>query len=299
MTQRIDLSRLARPSVPGLELTLDEAHAAALGWLAAEYGWTPREDASDPAWRLTRLIAAREVLVRQAVADAMAQTTLAYATGAHLDHIGITYYALPRLADETDDRYRYRLAAAFELYAVGLSGPWYESVARSVAGVSDARFVTPAPGDVTLYILADATLRNDAGQALYADGIPTRTLLDAVLSRVTADDTRQQTDRVTVSACTRAPYDVRVALTLYADPDTETVLALARSALAALAARTDRLGGSLHRDLVAGACIEPAAVRSADITILRLHGGSAVEAAAIMAVDSVAPQARTLTVVAA
>ena len=276
MSRRIDLARLARPEIPGLLLDVDEAHAAALQWLETEYGWTVTRDASDPAWRITRLIAAREALVRRAVSDAVAQTTLAYATGAMLDHIGITYYALARLPDEQDDAYRYRLADALELYAVGLSGPWYEQTALSVPGVADARVTTPAPGSVTIYVRADPIPTNADGDRLYASdaqGTPTAGLLDAVRAVVTAAETRQQTDIVAVSAGGCVWWDATVTLTVYPGPDTATVLAAARAALASLAARVAHLGGSISKDLIAGACIDPAAVRSAAITLRRLGGG--------------------------
>ncbi len=149
MTTAIDLSRLQRPELPGLRLTLDAAHAEILQWLETVHGWAVAAGGADPAYRLTRLLAGREVLLRQAVSDAMAQTSLAYATGANLDHLGITYYTLARLPRERDDAYRHRLAGAFERYAVGLSGPWYESLAHGVAGVADARVTSPTPGAVT------------------------------------------------------------------------------------------------------------------------------------------------------
>ena len=186
MTTAIDLSRLARPELAGLRLTLDAAHAEIRQWLETVHGWTVAPGPADPAYRLTRLLAGREVLLRQAVSDAMAQTSLAYATGPNLDSIGATYYTLARLPGEADDAYRQRLAAAVERYAVGLSWPWYESLARGVAGVADARVTSPVPGAVTIYVLADETLIADTGAPRYPDGIPDAALLAAVTAVVTA-----------------------------------------------------------------------------------------------------------------
>lgn len=300
MTRRIDISRLARPEIPGLLLTLEDAHAAHLDYLETEYGWAVTRSAADPAWRITRLIAAREVMVRQAVSDAMAQTTLAYATDAALDHIGLTYYLLPRLAGEPDDRYRHRLADSMGLYAVGLSGPWYEATARAVAGVSDARVLTTAPGAVTIYILADDKIEDDAGDALYPDGIPTTALLTAVEDRVTAEEARQQTDVVTVSPCTRARFDVTVTVNALSEPDLETVLAASRANLAALARQVSRLGVGISTTLIAGACVDPSGVLGATISLASVDGaGVATQTAAIAGVVGVALQARTLTVTSA
>ena len=297
MTTRIDLSQFERPTIPGLVLTVDEAHAGAIAWLASEFGWVLTEDASEPAWRVSRLLAAREVLLRQSIADGIAELSLAYATGENLTHIGATYYSLLPLPGESDDAYRLRLANAVERYAVGLSGPWYESVVRGVSGVSDARVTSPAPGEVTIYVLADGSLVDDMGAALYSDGIPDAALLAAVTGTVTADETRQQTDMVTVTACTRQLYDVTVTLMLLAEPDSARALTTARDALARLAARTDRLGAGLTSALVAGAAVDISAASAANIiikTVSALDVEMVVDA--IAGDDSVAPQHRHLVV---
>ena len=271
MTTPIDLSRLARPVVPGLLLSVDEVQDELLDWLEREHEWVVTRSADDPAWRLTRLLAGRESVVRRAIADALAQGSLAYAAGQALDHIGATYYSLVRHAGEPDDRYRERLAGAFERYAVGLSGPWYESVARGVAGVADARVTSPNAGEVAIYILADETRTLPSGDAQYPDGIPDQALLDAVTAEVTAEENRQQTDTVTVAACTRALYDVTVTLTLLAEPDSEIVIAEARAALADVARRAARLGAGVMKEVVAGAAVDAAAV-SAAVVVLETIG---------------------------
>ena len=295
MTAGIDLSRLTRPEVEGLRLDVEAVHDEILDWLAAQYDWTLTVDGSDPAWRLSRLWAAREALIRQAIADSLAQASLAYADDENLDHIGTTYYLLPRLEAEGDDAYRRRLAAAVERYAVGLSGPWYESVARGVTGVADARMTSPHPGEITIYTLANEALVDDMGDPVYADGIPTQTLLDAVEGVVTADESRQQTDEVTVTACTRVHYDVSVTLSLRAEPDSATVIAAARQGLADLSRDVDVLGGALTTELIAGAAVDPAQVLGAAIAIQT--GDPPADAVSIDGVDSVAPKARTLSVV--
>ena len=105
------------------------------------------------------------------------------------------------------------------------------------------------------------------GDALYADGIPDVALLAAVTAAVTADDARQQTDTVEALACTRQLYDVTVTLTLFAEPDSATVLAEARAGLAELARRADRLGGRIDDQLIAGAAINTAAVSAAAVAL--------------------------------
>ena len=267
MTTPIDLSRLSRPEVPGLLLSVDEVHEELLDYLATRHDWAVTRAASDPAWRLTRLLAGREAVLRQAIADGLAQGSLAYATGQNLDHIGVTYYTLPRLAGEDNDRYRERLAGSFERYAVGLSGPWYESLARGVAGVADARVTTPSAGHVTIHVLADASLLDDMGDVRYPNGIPDQALRDAVIAVVTADENRQQTDTVTVSACTRQLYDVTVTLTLFAEPDSAAVLAAAESGLRDLARRAGRLAGAISTELIIAATVNVAAVSAASVVL--------------------------------
>ena len=274
MTTPIDLSRLSRPEVPGLVLSVDEVHAELLDWLAMQHDWVITRDAADPAWRLTRLWAAREALLRQSVADTLAQGSLAYASGQNLDHIGVTYYSLPRLDGEDDARYRERLSGAFERYAVGLSGPWYESIARGVAGVADARVTTPAAGTVRIFVLADGALVDAMGDALYPDGIPDADLLAAVVGVVTADENRQQTDTVEVMACTRQLYDVTVMLTLFAEPDSAAVLAAARAGLAELARRAGRLAGQVTAELIAAATVNIAAVAAASVVLEEVRAAS-------------------------
>ena len=297
MTTGIDLSRLSRPEVPGLLLDIEQVHENILAWLSAEYDWTLTVDGSDPAWRLSRLWAARETLLRQGIADGLAQASLAYAEGENLDHVGVTYYLLKRLEGEGQEAYRLRLASAVERYAVGLSGPWYESVARGVTGVADARVTSPAPGEVKIYILANEELVDDQGDPIYVDGIPTAALLTAAKGVVTADENRQQTDSVTVAACTRVKYDVTVTLTMRAEPDSATVLAAARKGLADLTRTVDVLGGTLTKELIAGAVVDPDQVTGATIVIATGDTPSAVNS--IASVDSIAPKARTLSVAAA
>ena len=298
MTSRIDLSRLSRPVIAGLVRSVDEVHAETLAWLLSQYRWDLTDaDASDPAWRVTRLLAAREVLRRRQTADAVEQVSLAYAAGDILDHIGITYYRLQRLTGEGDDAYRQRLADAPELYAVGLSGPWYESVARGVAGVFGARFTSPAPTEGTIYILANEALVDAMGDALYPDGIPDAALLAVVRSAVMADETRQQSDVITVSACTRQRYDITVTLTLRAEPDSGLVLTDARAGLERLVVITDRLGGALNNVLIAGAAVNTDAVTSATVQISAIAPNDvSTDVDSIDGVDSVAPKHRTLTV---
>ena len=294
----IDLSALSPPTVPGLLLTLDEVRAESLAWLQEEYGWEIEASSSDPAYRLVTLWAYREQLARRAIYDSLLAASLAYADGSQLDHIGATYAQLARLPGESDDAYRERIRNQPERTAIGLSGLWYEFKARLTPGVADARVTSPAPGEVDIHVLADGAILGDDGMPRWPRGVPDAGLLAAVRTAVTAPEARQQTDTVDVIAASRQLYDVAVRLTLLAEPDAGTVLATARTALEALAARQARLGAGLTSELVAGATVDPAAVRSAVVTISTVSADeqAVTPVAAIAGADGVAPLARTLTV---
>ena len=267
----LDLPPLRAPVIADLVLSLDDTHSAGLVWLRDTYGWDlTASDASDPAWRVTRLYALREVLARQRIADSVSQVSLAHATGAMLDHIGLTYYQLTRNTGEADAAFRTRIAAAPSLHAVGLTSAWYESVAGTVDGVESVFAVGAArpdedagttPGAVTL--------------AVGSDGVPSDALLDAIVARVTAADVRQQTDRVSVVPAYRIPYDVVVTLTLQADVDGAQALATAEANLAALSRVTDRIGGETSEVLIAGAVVNPGVVRVATVALEEVLGARA------------------------
>ena len=292
MTARIALSSLPRPSIPGLVRSVDEVHADILQWLVDTYDWTLTPNAADPAWRLSRLLAARESLLRQSIDDDVAQVSLAYARGAMLDHIGLTYIGLPRKEGERDEVYRDRLMRAPERFAVGLSEGWYEETARTIAGVHDAQFVgpnvdadtlslatdvAPAAGHGYLYIQADETLTDAQGAQLYPDGVPNAALRTAVTAAISADDTAQQTDDVTVKAPRRVLYDVAVTLTMRSDTAAGEARAAALAALQALADDRDRLGQIMSTRVIAGAVFRSDWTSDVAVTLQEVKPAQGVE----------------------
>ena len=270
MTTTIDLPRLSKPTIPGLVKTQADCQQAMIADLKKQGLDLSAANASDPALRIVSVLALREATLRQAIYDSVLETTLAYASGVNLDHIGQTYYAVKRKDKETDDAYRTRLGAAYEGLAVGLSGGWYEHNAKAVAGVRDARLRSPTPGAVTIAILADEALTDTdkAGKKTirYPKGIPTDALIKSVQAKVTSAYVRQQTDKVTTEACTNLDYSVKAVLTLYAEPDTATAIKQAQDALKVLADSRRRLGETISQSVIADAVIN-AGVRDAVITL--------------------------------
>ena len=266
----LDLPPLRTPVIADLVPSLEDEHEAVLAWLWTEYAWRVKRDASDPSWRLTRLLAYRTVLVRQAIADSVSQVSLEHAGGAMLDHLGVTYYQLPRNAGESDDAYRDRIAAAPSLAAVGLTGPWYESQARAVDGVSSALVVGAArpdeaagttPGSVAVAIRATG-MEED-----FIDAVPGAALLEAVATKLTALDVRQQTDQVHVVPAFRVPYDVTVTLQLRANVDAAEARSAAEEGLRGVCRTTDEIGGQTSAALIAGGVISPAVALSASVSL--------------------------------
>lgn len=267
---------LPPPVIDGLVSSLDDEHAAMLAWLRTEYGWDlAGADASDPAWRLSRLIAYRAVLLRQAVADSVRQVSLDYASGSMLDHLGRTYYRLARSADEADDAYRRRLGAAPALAAVGLTAGWYESTARAVAGVGSAFVVGTARPDEPAGTTPGAVTIAIRGLASVDGGEPSAAVLDAVQARVTARDVRQQTDRVSVVPAYRVPYDLTVTLTLRQGVDAAAARRAAEAAIARLCAATDVVGGEISAALIAGAVVDPFNAVRAVVSLQEVRGARA------------------------
>ena len=288
---RIDLSRLPPPEIPGLLQDSAALVAAYRQWLDDTYDWQVAESASDPAYRLLATLAGREALMRRAIADAAASATLAHAKGVLLDHIGVTYARLARHAGESDEGYRQRCADAPDLFAVGLSAGWYESTARAVPGVGDARLVRTAPGFVTIWILAAPD--GDSDQ------VPPQALLDAVSAVVTSDDAEQHTDVVTVSAGSRVVWDARLTLTLRPGPVPADEAAAARARIERLGADLARLGAGVHPEVVAGAAVDAATTADAAVVLWKVdvEAGSRAEVSEIAGASGVAPLLRTAEVV--
>ena len=115
---------------------------------------------SDPGYRSALAGGYREVLVRQEVNEQALGLMLAFASGAALDHIGLTYYKYSdgspvlRLPNELDGAYRSRLQASPEGLAYAGSKGAYEFFAKSASAlVSSVVVDSPEPLDIYIYAL--------------------------------------------------------------------------------------------------------------------------------------------------
>ncbi|KQM88465.1 hypothetical protein ASE67_01520 [Sphingomonas sp. Leaf23] len=250
----VDLSRLPPPMLvaqPGFEAIVADIVAA----MQAAY---PAFDAtidSDPVVMLVQIVAYRELLLRAEFNDSARQLLLAFATGAHLDHLG-ALVGLPRLVltpanvttgtaavMEGDEAFRQRIVLAPESFSVAGPDLAYVAFARRADGdVADASVVNPAPGEVLVTILSAK-----------GDGTASQALLDKVRAIVNRRDVRPLTDAVTVQSATILPFAIDARVWTFSGPDAALVLSTGRATLDAYVAESRKLGRAIRRSGIEGA----------------------------------------------
>lgn len=232
LANRIDLSRLP-PVTYVPQLSIDQITQESIDFLRAQDNVVVPVDPADPAYRLIRSLSYRERLLRQQLEEACKQTSLAYAEGDALEHIGITYHRTPRLNNEGIEEYRQRIALAPEGRTVAGSENSYIFHALSASAlVKDVSFYSPLENEVVLTVLSTSE-----------SGIPDQSLLDQVSSAVNPFDVRAQGDRVTVQAAEVIYYIVNATLTVKKGVDTSLVVNAAKEKAREYADREQRLGG--------------------------------------------------------
>ena len=150
-------------------------------------------------------------------------------------------------APETDDHLRARIQAAPNQFSVAGPAGAYRFFALGVdPSIVDAQVISPAPGQVNVYILTGPvtvqpqSAPNPAGVA----GAP---LLERVASALSADSVRPLTDTVTVLAITEVDYQIAATVTLFSDADPGATMAAANTAAAQYALG---LAAKIQRDIV-------------------------------------------------
>ncbi len=148
---------------------------------------------------------------------------------------------------ETDDHLRSRIQAAPNQFSVAGPAGAYRFFALGVdPSIVDAQIVSPAPGQVNVYILTGPvtiqpqTAPNSAGVA----GTP---LLERVSSALSADSVRPLTDTVSVFAVTEVDYQIAATVTLYSDADPVATMTAATDAAVQYALE---LAAKVQRDIV-------------------------------------------------
>ncbi len=204
---------------------------------------------ASPAELLTKDIeqaAYRELIQRARVNDAARGNMLATARGRDLDNLGANL-EVQRLDGEEDETYRARIASAPDGWSVAGPEGAYKFHARSASPlVADVQVISPAPGQVLIYVLSTAPT-----------GAPDAPTLAAVQAACSAADVRPLTDHVVVVAATIAAYDITATLHIAGGLDSEAVALAAEAAVRAYAASRRRIGRGVAERLVAGALAAP------------------------------------------
>lgn len=214
---------------------------------------------SDPGIKILEVAAARELILRQRINDALKATLLRYALGGDLDNLA-AFYGLTRKTEEPDAELRLRTIERIMGSSTAGGAAWYRFQALSAdERVKDAAVSSPAPGEVSIAILSKEGERADdaTGEALdqlgvafgivrtsgetdasYRDrilaevqagggyGYASPELVAAVDARIQADDVRVLTDTVNVAGATIKPVTVAASVYLYPDTPVEVFTTL-------------------------------------------------------------------------
>ena len=241
----VNLSQIPAPDVVEA-LDFETIFAAMLADLQARDPAFTALVESDPAFKILQVAAYRELLLRQRVNDAAKAVMLAFASGADLDHIGANFgvtrlvtdpgnpAAIPPVAAtmEADEDFRARIQLSPEGYTTaGSEGSYVFHALGADGAVKDAQAVSPAPGDVVVYVLGRS-----------GDGTAPPSLLATVDAALNAERVRPMTDRLTVLAASIVSYSIEAELVMYPGPDTDVVSQAAIAAVTAYAEAQRRIG---------------------------------------------------------
>lgn len=208
---------------------------------------------SDPGVKILEVAAARELILRQRVNDALQATLLRYAGGGDLDNLA-AFYGVTRLASETDAALRVRLIERIMGSSTAGGAAWYRYQALTASElVKDAAVSSPAPGEVRISILSTQ-----------GNGTATIDLLEVVDNALQSDDVRVITDVLTVAGATITTVPVIAQVYLYPDTPIEVFNGLQASLTAAFAAASG-LGWDVTRSWLI-AQLHPAGVQRVVLT---------------------------------
>ncbi|MEY2643666.1 MAG: hypothetical protein RLZZ611_315 [Cyanobacteriota bacterium] len=208
---------------------------------------------SDPGVKILEVAAARELILRQRVNDALQATLLRYAGGGDLDNLA-AFYAVTRLTGETDAALRVRVIERIMGSSTAGGAAWYRYQALTASElVKDAAVSSPAPGEVLINVLS-----------AQGDGTASSALLDVVDDALQSDDVRVITDVVTVAGATITTVPVTAQVYLYPDTPIEVFNGLQASLTAAFAASSG-LGWDVTRSWLI-AQLHPAGVQRVVLT---------------------------------
>lgn len=208
---------------------------------------------SDPGIKILEVAAARELILRQRINDALRATLLRYASGGDLDNLA-AFYGVTRLTDETDAAFRSRVIERIMGSSTAGGAAWYRYQALSASpDVRDAAVSSPASGQVQVAVLSKV-----------GNGTPSSALLSTVTNVVTSDSVRVITDVVSVVSATITTVPVTAQVYLYPETPIDVFNGLQASLSAAFAASSG-LGWDVTRSWLI-AQLHPAGVQRVVLT---------------------------------
>lgn len=250
----IDLSRLPQPEFTEMQSyeellseMRDELVAAMPESQRAEIAETLQLE-SEPLTKSLEYAAYRIMVERQRFNHRSARLMLAYAEGAELDHIGVTYYQTERLglqteAPEEDASYKRRLLLAYDGYSTAGSRQSYIYHALSAdADVLDAKVVGNTAGIVRIVVLSRS-----------GTGAPSAALISKVADALNAETVRPLNDQVEVLPAQVVEYQIRARIRVKQGPAGTVVLQEAERNARNYAEERQRLGLPIIRDAVLAA----------------------------------------------
>lgn len=254
----LDLSRLPAPSVivpPNFEAVVVARKSDIVARVRAVDPALADEIAailtleSEPAVKLQETGAYRELIHYQRVNDAVRAVLLAFASGADLDHKGADFET-PRLAGESDERYRRRIQLAPEAFATtGARGAYIYHALTFDLSIVDAWAWRPNLNS------------NDGVVHVAIVGADGGAVSDATFARLVShferEDVRPLTDDVVLRRASVVGYNIELAARIPRGPDPNVVRAEIETRVRAYAASRYRIGAEVFRDGVIAAAMVP------------------------------------------
>jgi len=259
----LDLSSFPPPDVIetlDFETIYDESTASFIAyWKARQQedsslpGFTAQSLESEPIAAIFQTFAYREMLLRARVNDAARARLVAFALGADLDHVGLTFgvarmeiepaTATTAAVMESPERYRQRIVLGVFAYSSAGSIESYLFHALTASpDVKDAAVDNPHTNRVDVTILS-----------YDGEGTASQDLLIAVATALSPETSRPLTDDVRLRSATVISQNVRVRLVLSSGPAPEPITALARTKIAEYCASRHKIGRALRVDGIIGA----------------------------------------------
>lgn len=279
MSNNIDLSTLPPPQAVE-QISFESIFQSMLTDLQVRTTEFATLSEADPAYKLLEVCAYREVLLRQRENNKTRSLLLAFASGADLDHIGVTYYnatqrlvlqaaapqAVPPIAEvlESDADYRRRLL--LQPSGESVAGPEQSYVFHTLsahADIVDASAFSPWPAGVVISVLARNTLTPSAEvlQAVATKLAAAQTLPTAATALPAANELASQTgytsgslrpvaDRVIVRPATVISYVIDADIDVGTGPDNAVVADAVRASLLAYKAIPRSLGREVAKSAI-------------------------------------------------